>query len=106
MAIVINSEWRNYVKDIEPKSERCMVMRLRRRPQVSLVAAYAPTAQSETKKKDNFWGEIKQTVKEEDSSGIVVVMADLNARIRARQAGEERYVGVHTFDKSHTRRKS
>ena len=79
-----------------------MVMRLRGRPQISVIAVYAPTAQPEAEQNDWFWKGIKPTVKEEDARGLAIVLADWNARMRARLEGEDNYIGQHTFDKRNT----
>ncbi len=88
--------------DIEPKHERSMVMRSWGRPQISVIAAYAPTAQSEEEHKDRFWTTIKQIIKEEHARGLAILFGDLNARIQAMRAAEEHHIGQHEFDQRKT----
>jgi exonuclease III len=102
VAIVIKNEWRNYVRDIEPVDERHLVMRFWGRPQISIVAAYGPTAQANEEEKRKFWRELVRIVREEDARGVALVLGDLNARLQVAQEGEEDYVGRHTFDSCHT----
>ena len=54
MAIVIKNELRNYIRDIETIDERLMTLTLSGQIDVTIVAAYAPTAIATAEDKDKF----------------------------------------------------
>ncbi|MFM7978298.1 MAG: hypothetical protein ACKPKO_03200, partial [Candidatus Fonsibacter sp.] len=87
VAIVINSEWRNYVRDVEPIGGRHMVLRFWGRPQISVVGTYGPAAQAKEAYKNKFWKDLKRVVREEDARGLALVLGDMNARIQIAQEG-------------------
>ena len=44
VAIIVDNTWRNYILDIATPTERLMIMKLRGKVDIHIIAAYAPTA--------------------------------------------------------------
>ena len=89
VAVVINSRWRNCVEDVEPVSDRALVVTLMGSPTVRLIGCYAPTAQHTTAVNVRFYRGSKKALEDGGGYSVYYIMRGVNARAQAAQAGEE-----------------
>uniref|UniRef100_A0A7I4YUY0 Endo/exonuclease/phosphatase domain-containing protein n=1 Tax=Haemonchus contortus TaxID=6289 RepID=A0A7I4YUY0_HAECO len=68
---------------------------LSRDSQVTIIQAYAPTADSDEEQHDNFYEQLEELLRRQ--RGYVVVMGDFNARIGLRKHGEV-FIGPHSAE--------
>ena len=67
---------------------------------IMIIGAYAPTAQAEQHKKDQFYDALTNLVKEHQAKHIIHILGDFNARIQHQLGDHEECVGPHTFNKA------
>ena len=90
MAIVIKqNELRNYIKDIEIVDERLMTLTLSGQIDVTIVAAYAPTAIATAEDKDKFYNRLCTITTKYKKKGLMYIGADLNAKLLNPGDGKE-----------------
>ena len=81
VAIVIKNGLRNYMKDIETIDERLRTLTRSGQIDVTIVAAYAPTAIATTEDKDKFYNKLCTISSKYKQKGLMYIGADLNAQI-------------------------
>ena len=81
VAIVVNHELRNYIKDIETVDERLMTLTLAGQIDVTIVAAYAPTAIATAEDKDKIYNKLCTITSKFKKKGLMYIGADLNAKL-------------------------
>ena len=99
VAIVIRNKWKNSVEDIQPINERIIYITLSHTIPITIIGAYAPTAEATPDNKDKFYSELDKLLEETNSNNIVHLLGDMNARIQIKQGPHEDCIGTHTFNK-------
>ena len=100
VAIVIDNNWRNYIWDIQPYSDRLISITLGYSIPVSFISTYMPTASAETEKKDKHYKALYKVQTDLQKKGPTYTGGDFNARVQIKQSDEENCIGQHTFDKA------
>ena len=80
-----------------------MVVKLKGTVQITIIIAYAPTADKSSTEKHKFYKELQEEYKKAKSAGFAMTIGDFNARIQTKLTKEEECVGPHTLDKENTR---
>ena len=81
MGIIIRNDFKNYVTDIDTINERLMTLTLKGKIDVTLIAAYAPTAIAPAEEKDNFYELLTKETNKYKKKGIMYIGSDLNAKL-------------------------
>ena len=97
VGIIIKNELRNYVVDVEPISERMMVLTLRGKITLYIISAYAPHAGIDYETKEQFHQLLREQIKKRRKQGMVIVGADMNTKFREPGTIEEEGVGPYIF---------
>ena len=104
VCIVIRNELRNYILDIETISARFISVKTRGRIPITFLSAYAPTADTDTPEKDSVYEKLTTIANQHKKKGILIVGADMNAKLLQAGEGPEEGVGPHIFGEGHTLR--
>ena len=99
VGIVIRTDLRNYVYDIEPISDRLMWITLGYVTPITFMNVYFYTAAHSTAEKEGLVTEITQEYKKKCRKGPTYLAGDFNARVQTRMGDHEQCIGQHTFDK-------
>lgn len=101
VGIIVNSKIRPYIKDIEPINERLMSITLSGKIDLHVIATYAPTAAAPTIQKEEYYEQLKKHVKPKLKQGVLVIGADMNAKLNEAGDGGEEGIGKHVFGLGH-----
>ena len=66
---------------------------------ITIIAAYAHTAQQPLINKQHFYGTIKTIFNKYKSKHIIHIAGDFNARLQVKTTESETCIGEHTFNK-------
>ena len=81
-----------------PVSDKVIVLHMETAIPITIIVAYAPTAEGQDYEKNIFYQQVNTYTKKYAEKGIVYVMGDFNARIQTKQDDSESPIGPHTFD--------
>ncbi|XP_030746013.1 craniofacial development protein 2-like [Sitophilus oryzae] len=94
VGILVDKETNKAVTGFVPLSERVMMIQLETsKIRTNIIQVYAPTAQSEDREIDEFYGQIEQLWKNIKKHEVTIVMGDFNAKIGRR--GVVDVIGEH-----------
>ena len=96
VGLLMTKACHNCLIDWHPISERIMTARFKAKIRnISIIQCYAPTENSELRKKTEFYNSLKDTIKQISQKDIVILMGDLNAKVGDNNEGVEHIVGMH-----------
>ena len=98
--VIVSNKWKNATEDIQPISERIMYVTLKHIIPITIIGAYAPTAEATQESKDTFYKELDNLIKDKKNKHISHLLGDMNARIQVKQGPHEECIGNHTFNKA------
>ena len=103
VGFVVDNKWKQYVKDIKPKTDRIISMTLRAKPTLTIICAYAPPSTQEhhdAGTAEAFYKTLQDTIREVNKAGPWMIIGDFNAKIQECENEEEENIfGAHTFGK-------
>ena len=74
-----------------------MIMKLRGKVDIHIIAAYAPTAAESMEEKDNFYDQLRSSVNARKKKIMVIIGADMNARILEPGSNPSDGIGPYVF---------
>ncbi|XP_071579082.1 uncharacterized protein [Temnothorax nylanderi] len=87
VAIIVSREVDRAVKNVVPVSDRIMLMQINAAPfGLNIIQVYAPTDACAEEEIDNFYDCLSDVIEKVKRKGITVLMGDLNAKQRYRNA--------------------
>uniref|UniRef100_A0A7I4Y1L8 Endo/exonuclease/phosphatase domain-containing protein n=1 Tax=Haemonchus contortus TaxID=6289 RepID=A0A7I4Y1L8_HAECO len=97
VGFLVSPNFSKHVKSVTFHGHRLAILtaHLSRDSQVTIIQAYAPTADSDEEQHDNFYVQLEELVRRQ--RGYVVVMVDFNARVGSRKHGEV-FIGLPSAD--------
>ena len=99
VAVVLSEGMRRYVTSWKCISERIVVVKLKVAKECyTLVQAYAPTDDSISEAKDQFYAEMQKVVENVGRRETLIVMGDLNARVGRNMEVWGSVLGCHGED--------
>ncbi|KAJ4426527.1 hypothetical protein ANN_27341 [Periplaneta americana] len=82
--------------DWHPVSKRIMTARSKAKIRnITIAQCYAPTENSELRKKIEFYSSLRDTIKQISQKDIVILMGDFNAKVGDENEGVKHIVGIH-----------
>lgn len=99
----IDRTWRSQVEEFKAKSERISILKIKinKKTSLKIVQVYAPTSSSSIAELETFYDDL-QDVLDDGTSGKLIVMGDMNAKIGRREVGETN-VGNYGFGQRNER---
>ncbi|KDR07658.1 Craniofacial development protein 2 [Zootermopsis nevadensis] len=102
VGILLSKRARNNLIDWKPVSSRLMTASFKGRVRnVTIVQCYAPIEEANGDLKTRFYSQLQDTTKSY-SKDILMVMGDLNAKVRSENLGLEQVMGKHPLNASET----
>lgn len=98
VALLLNKSAKQCLLNWKPINERILTARFKTRARnVSIIQCYAPTEDTECEKKDHFYLQLDETLREIKRKDIVVLMGDLNAKVESQNSSllVEMIMGKH-----------
>jgi len=96
VGILLDKEAKKSLIEWQPVSGRIIVARFKTNIRnIVMIQCYAPTEVAEDVKKQEFYGQLSNTLKKEKKKGIIIVGGDLNAKMGQKNEGLELVMGRH-----------
>ena len=96
VGILLDKEAKKSLIEWQPVSGRINVARFKTNIRnIVMIQCYAPTEVAEDVKKQEFYGQLSNTLKKEKKKGIIIVGGDLNAKMGQKNEGLELVMGRH-----------
>ncbi|KAG7307745.1 hypothetical protein JYU34_006321 [Plutella xylostella] len=96
VALLLNKSAKQCLLNWKPINERILTARFKTRARnVSIIQCYAPTEDTECEKKDHFYLQLDEILREIKRKDIVVLMGDLNAKVGSQNSSLEMIMGKH-----------
>ena len=96
VALVMTKHAAGCLESWIPVSDRIMTARFTSRfIKTTVVQVYAPTNEADEESKDSFYDMLQRVTDEIPRHDMIMMMGDWNAKIGARQEGEDGVVGRH-----------
>ena len=83
--IIISHHIKQYLLDVQPISSRLIVARFAATTNLTIVSAYAPTADHDTTEKQQFYTQLSQLVNKHKHKGPLLILGDYNAKLQYRE---------------------
>ena len=94
VAIVMKKGMERYFMEWKPVNSRIIQARLKgRQTNLSIIQCYAPTNDSNDRDKEAFYEQLQATLENVHSRELLLVMGELNAKVRTDNINFERIMG-------------
>jgi len=94
VAIMMNAQAEKALMEWTPVNERIITARFYSRfRRLTVIQVYAPHNEKEDTEKEQFYGNLQDTLDEVDQNDIIIMMGDLNAKVGHDNNGYERTMG-------------
>ena len=78
-------------------SERIILTRFDTRfKRITVIQTYAPTNEIDEEEKENFYSSLQTTVDKVPKRDFLIIMGNLNAKVRSKRDGREKEIGFHS----------
>uniref|UniRef100_A0A8D8LZ42 Craniofacial development protein 2 n=3 Tax=Cacopsylla melanoneura TaxID=428564 RepID=A0A8D8LZ42_9HEMI len=82
VAIVVNHNLINQITSVHIVSERVMAVKIETKPKnMFIIQCYAPTLDSDDEIKEQFYSEVRETIKKKQSQDVLILMGDFNSKV-------------------------
>jgi hypothetical protein len=81
VGLLLRSQYLQSVTLIQPISSRVLLVKLKSNPNITIIAAYAPTEDASEQEKDIFYAELERATSYASPHDLLLVGGDFNARV-------------------------